>query len=124
MQYTFHQYHCNTSETNIPNKTNKLLFFFHPSLKFHSNTVPCTLSTHLPCDFIPGHFFHVPHPDNPLDPDRREVDVLLGPQSNLLRMFLSQQKNPFLFQNPPVILISIFCSLNVEALLGIWKILH
>lgn len=124
MLCTFHRYHINTSETNIPNKTNKLLFFFHPSLKFHSNTVPCTLSTHLPGDIIPGHFHHIAHPDDPLDPDRCEIDVLLGPQSDLIRMFLPLQKQPFLFLQEPVILISIFRPLDVEALRGIWEILH
>lgn len=46
--------HYNILKTNIANKTNKLLIFFHKSYIFHPNTIRCGFPSHSNCHFIPG----------------------------------------------------------------------
>lgn len=78
-------------------KTDKLLFFFHPPLKFFPCAFSCAIPFHFCSHFIPRKPLHHLEPDNPLDSYRSFIDYSLCFYFNLLCVQLSFFQQPFLF---------------------------
>lgn len=106
-------------KTNNVNKTNKLLFFFHPPLKFHSCTISCAIPFHLRSHFIPRQPLHDPEPDNPLHPNRCFIDYSLCLYFNQLRIPLSLFQQFFFLIH---IHMTLCASGNIKALRLVWKL--